>query len=69
MERLSNTSQISDETFAIPFWEKNKSLIVCQGQKARMAGSNSSLFIKEEDKSSSVLLELQLFLLSSLKYC
>lgn len=40
-----------------------------QRQKARMAGSNSSIFIKEENKLFSVLLELELFLLSSLKYC
>lgn len=40
-----------------------------QRQKTRMAGSNNSCLIKEEGKSPSVLLELQLFLLPLVKYC
>lgn len=48
---------------------ENKSLIVGQRQKARMAGSNSSYLTKEESKFPSVSLELQLFLLPSVEYC
>lgn len=47
---------------------QNKSLIMGQRQKARLAGSNNSCLIKEEGKSPSVLLELQFFLLPLKKY-
>lgn len=51
------------------FLFENKGLIMGQGQKARIPGSNNSCLTNKESKSPSVLLELQLFLLPSVKYC